>query len=174
MAAEWRAGFDADDVDAVKAARRIKAPLLAIVDGEDRRMPERVVRRVWGAHPGPKDIWIAPGVDHVGAVQLREHPERIDVHEQASRAPADGKTLYQHRERGTQQTGLRSFDDLPVLTSRAFLPGATASTRPLAAEHPQGRSVYSLVRCVHCHTPAATVLGNRCPSCRTTMQIWPR
>jgi pimeloyl-ACP methyl ester carboxylesterase len=66
-AAEWRAGFDADEVDAVAAARRIRAPLLAIVDGEDARMPEAVVRRVFEAHPGPRRLWIAPGAGHVGA-----------------------------------------------------------------------------------------------------------
>jgi pimeloyl-ACP methyl ester carboxylesterase len=70
--AEWRAGFDADEVDAVAAARALRAPLLAIVDGADPRMPEAVVRRVLDAHPGPKRLWVAPGADHVGAIL---HPE---------------------------------------------------------------------------------------------------
>jgi hypothetical protein len=38
------------------------------VDGDDERMPEAVVRRVYDAHPGPKRFWVAPGVPHVGAV----------------------------------------------------------------------------------------------------------
>jgi pimeloyl-ACP methyl ester carboxylesterase len=66
--AERIAGFDADDVDTVAAASRLKAPLLAIVDGEDRRMPESVVRRIVDAHPGSNRMWIAPGVGHVGAI----------------------------------------------------------------------------------------------------------
>jgi pimeloyl-ACP methyl ester carboxylesterase len=66
-AAEWRAGFDADEVDAVAAARQLQAPLLAIVDGGDPRMPEAVVRRVFEAHPGPRRMWVAPGAPHVGA-----------------------------------------------------------------------------------------------------------
>jgi pimeloyl-ACP methyl ester carboxylesterase len=70
--AEWRAGFDADEIDGVAAARAIKAPLFTIVDGADPRMPEPVVRRVLDAHPGPKQIWVVPGADHVGAVL---HPE---------------------------------------------------------------------------------------------------
>lgn len=66
-AAEWRAGFDADEVDAVAAARSLRAPLLAIVDGADPRMPEAVVRRVFEAHPGPKRLWVAPGAAHAAA-----------------------------------------------------------------------------------------------------------
>ena len=71
-AAEWRAGFDADEVDAVAAARRLRAPLLAIVDGADDRMPEAVVRRIFDAHSGPRRLWIAPGAGHVGA---SAHPD---------------------------------------------------------------------------------------------------
>jgi pimeloyl-ACP methyl ester carboxylesterase len=65
--AGWRAGFDPDDVDSVAAARRLRAPLLAIVDGADDRMPESVVRHILDAHPGPKRLWVAPGAGHVGA-----------------------------------------------------------------------------------------------------------
>jgi pimeloyl-ACP methyl ester carboxylesterase len=65
--AEWRAGFDADAIDCVVAARRIRAPLLAIVDGADPRMPEPVVRRIVDAHAGPHRLWVAPGAGHVQA-----------------------------------------------------------------------------------------------------------
>jgi alpha-beta hydrolase superfamily lysophospholipase len=70
--AEWRAGFRADEVDAVKASAAFRAPLLAIADGADERMPEAVVRRVAAAHPGPHEVWVAPGAGHVGAVL---HPD---------------------------------------------------------------------------------------------------
>jgi pimeloyl-ACP methyl ester carboxylesterase len=70
--AEWWGGFDADEVDAVAAARRVRAPLLAIADGVDDRMPETVVRRIYDAHPGPKELWVARGLPHVSA---RLHPE---------------------------------------------------------------------------------------------------
>jgi len=69
-AAEWRGGFDADSVDTVNAVRGARWPLLAIVDGLDPRMPEAVVRRIYDAHPGPKRLRVAPGVDHVGAIAL--------------------------------------------------------------------------------------------------------
>jgi hypothetical protein len=71
--AEWRAGFDADDVDLVAAASRTSAALLAIADGNDERMPEAVVRRVYDAHRGPKRFWLAPGAEHVGASALPEY-----------------------------------------------------------------------------------------------------
>lgn len=75
--AERWAGFDADEVDAVAAAGRIQAPLLAIADGDDARMPEAVVRRIYDSHPGPKRLWVAPGVDHVGAFQLPAYAQRV-------------------------------------------------------------------------------------------------
>jgi hypothetical protein len=39
-------------------------------------MPESVVRRIVDAHPGPKKLWVAEGVDHVGAIH---HPDWEDV-----------------------------------------------------------------------------------------------
>jgi uncharacterized protein len=77
LAAEWRGGFHATDIDAVRAAARIKAPLFAIVDGLDPRMPEPVVRRIYDAHPGPKRFWVAAGVDHVGAIGVRDYWPRV-------------------------------------------------------------------------------------------------
>ena len=71
--AEWRAGFDADEVDVPAAAARTRAALLAIADGADQRMPEAVVRRVYDAHPGPKRFWLAPGAEHVGASARPEY-----------------------------------------------------------------------------------------------------
>jgi pimeloyl-ACP methyl ester carboxylesterase len=70
--AERLVGFDAGEVDGLAAARAIRAPLLAIVDGDDPRMPEAVVRRIVDAHPGPKRLWVAAGASHVGALF---HPE---------------------------------------------------------------------------------------------------
>jgi len=75
--AEWRADFDADEVDTVAAAREMKAPLLLILDGEDPRMPEAVVRRVLDAHPGPKRFWVAEGAPHSGARNASGYWETI-------------------------------------------------------------------------------------------------
>ncbi len=70
--AERIGGFDADEIDTVAAATRIRAPLLAIVDGDDPRMPEAVVRRIVDAHSGLHRVWVASGVGHVGAIH---HPD---------------------------------------------------------------------------------------------------
>jgi pimeloyl-ACP methyl ester carboxylesterase len=75
--AEWRAGFDADEVDAVAAAARVTAPLLLIRDGRDERMPEEVVRRVYDAHPGPKALWVAPEAGHSGGSHARGYWETV-------------------------------------------------------------------------------------------------
>jgi pimeloyl-ACP methyl ester carboxylesterase len=75
--AEWRAGFDADDVDTVAAARQLTAPLLLIRDGEDLRMPEPVVRRVYDAHRGPKQLWVAEGAPHSGGSHARGYWETV-------------------------------------------------------------------------------------------------
>jgi uncharacterized protein len=75
--AGWRAGFDPADVDLVRAAARLRAPLLTIVDGDDPRMPEAVVRRVYDAHSGPKQIWVAPDVPHVGAILRPDYWQHV-------------------------------------------------------------------------------------------------
>jgi pimeloyl-ACP methyl ester carboxylesterase len=75
--AEWRAGFDADEVDAVDGARKMRAPLLLIVDGDDPRMPEAVVRRVFDAHPGPRRLWVAEGAPHSGGSLIPGYWETV-------------------------------------------------------------------------------------------------
>ena len=67
----------------------MRAPLLAIADGADPRMPESVVRRVYDAHPGPKQLWIAPGMPHVSARLLPGYwPRILDFIEHYGHAPA--------------------------------------------------------------------------------------
>jgi pimeloyl-ACP methyl ester carboxylesterase len=74
---EWRAGFRADDVDAVAASRALTGALLAIADGDDPRMPESVVRRVYDAHPGPKEFWLAGGAPHAGALLRADYWDHV-------------------------------------------------------------------------------------------------
>jgi len=76
-AAEWRAGFDADEIDSVAAARDLDAPLLLVADGADPRMPEDVIRRVYDAHGGPKRLWVAVNAPHVGAILLSDYWDQV-------------------------------------------------------------------------------------------------
>jgi uncharacterized protein len=76
--AEIAAHFDADRVDAVTAARDIHAPLLAIADGADVRMPEAVVRKIADAHPGPTRVWVVPGAGHLGAMADTDYGRQIE------------------------------------------------------------------------------------------------
>jgi alpha-beta hydrolase superfamily lysophospholipase len=88
--AEWRAGFDASEVSAVDAARRTRAKLLLILDENDARMPEPVVRRVFDAHPGPKRLWVAPGARHAGAPSASGYWETVLGFVEGALQPASG------------------------------------------------------------------------------------
>ena len=77
--AEISGGFDADAVDAVEAARHVRAPLMLLAGGADERMPEAVVRRIYDAHPGPKRLWVVPHAPHVGALLHPEYDRRLDA-----------------------------------------------------------------------------------------------
>lgn len=75
--AERWASMDADDADAVGAASRLEAPLFALVDGDDPRMPEAVVRRIVDAHSGPHELWVVPGAPHAGALLHPDYERRL-------------------------------------------------------------------------------------------------
>jgi pimeloyl-ACP methyl ester carboxylesterase len=77
--AEVWGGFDADRVDAIEAARQLHMPLMLLAGGADPRMPEAVVRRIYDAHPGPKEVWVVPGADHVGARLDADYDRRLDA-----------------------------------------------------------------------------------------------
>ncbi|MCU0242828.1 MAG: hypothetical protein MUF51_10445, partial [Vicinamibacteria bacterium] len=76
---EWWGGFDADEVNAVDAARRIRAPLFLMADGGDPRMPASVVRRIYDAHTGSKRFWGVPDAPHLGASLHAEFWPRIET-----------------------------------------------------------------------------------------------
>ena len=76
--AEWLGGLRRRRGGRGRRGARCRAPLLAIADGGDDRMPEAVVRRVFDAHPGPKALWVAPGAPHVGAVLHPDYWPTVD------------------------------------------------------------------------------------------------
>lgn len=61
---ESRAGFRVDDVDCLRAAEQIQAPMLLLAGEEDVRMPPAMVRSIYERAAGPKEFWIIPGEGH--------------------------------------------------------------------------------------------------------------
>ena len=61
---EQRARFRIDDVDCLRAAGEVRAPLLVLAAEKDTRMPIPVVRSVYDRAAGPKEFWVIPGEGH--------------------------------------------------------------------------------------------------------------
>lgn len=61
---ESRARFRVDDVDCLRAAEQIQAPMLLLAGEEDVRMPPATVRSIYERAAGPKEFWIIPGEGH--------------------------------------------------------------------------------------------------------------
>ena len=61
---EQRARFRIDDVDCLRAAGKIRAPLLVLAAEKDTRMTIPVVRSVYDQAAGPKEFWVIPGEGH--------------------------------------------------------------------------------------------------------------
>ena len=59
--------------DPVVLAPRLRQPLLAIVGGEDRRVPPQLSQEFYERWAGPKERWYEPAVAHVG--MFASHPE---------------------------------------------------------------------------------------------------
>jgi uncharacterized protein len=61
---EQRARFQVDEVDCLKAAEQIRAPVLVLAGEEDVRMPPEMVRTIYDRAAGQKEFWIIPGEGH--------------------------------------------------------------------------------------------------------------
>ena len=61
---EQRARFRIDDVNCLRAAREVRAPVLVLAAEKDTRMPIPVVRSVYDQAAGPKEFWVIPGEGH--------------------------------------------------------------------------------------------------------------
>jgi len=61
---EQRARFRIDDVNCLRAAGEIRAPVLVLAAEKDTRMPIPVVRSVYDRAAGPKEFWVIPGEGH--------------------------------------------------------------------------------------------------------------
>ena len=61
---ENRVRFRVDEVDCLRAAERIRAPMLVLAGEEDVRMPPAMVKTIYKRAAGPKEFWIIPGEGH--------------------------------------------------------------------------------------------------------------
>ena len=59
-----RGGSRVDEVDCLRAAEQIRAPVLVLAAEKDVRMPIPVVRSVYDRAAGPKEFWVIPGEGH--------------------------------------------------------------------------------------------------------------
>ena len=61
---ESRARFRVAEVDCLRAAEQIQAPMLLLAGEEDARMPPTMVRTIYDRAAGPKEFWVIPGEGH--------------------------------------------------------------------------------------------------------------
>jgi len=74
---ESRARFRIADVDCLRAAEQIQAPMLVLAGEEDVRMPPAMVRTIYERAAGPKEFWIIPGEGHENRGFGQEFREKI-------------------------------------------------------------------------------------------------
>ena len=74
---ESRARFRMADVDCLRAAGRIRAPMLFLAAENDTRMPISVVHSVYDRAAGPKEFWVIPGEGHENREFGKEFREKI-------------------------------------------------------------------------------------------------
>jgi len=74
---ESRARFRIADVDCLRAAHEIRAPMLVLAAEKDTRMPIPVVHSVYDQAAGPKEFWVIPGEGHENRGFGKEFREKI-------------------------------------------------------------------------------------------------
>ena len=76
---ESRVNFPMDQVDCLRAAGNIRAPMLVLAGELDERMPAAMVHSIYERAAGPKDFWIIPGEGHENRKFGREFREKIQA-----------------------------------------------------------------------------------------------
>jgi pimeloyl-ACP methyl ester carboxylesterase len=74
---ESRANFRMADVDSIRAAGKIRAPMLVLAGEKDERMEPAMVRTIYDAGGGPKEFWIIPGEGHENRTFQEKFCEKI-------------------------------------------------------------------------------------------------
>lgn len=68
----WRYGWDFDEASALHAVSRCQLPMLFIHGDADDFVPTYMVRQLYAAKPGRKELWIVPDAAH--AFSYRDRP----------------------------------------------------------------------------------------------------
>jgi pimeloyl-ACP methyl ester carboxylesterase len=76
---EERAHFRMDDVNSLRAAAKIHAPMLVLAGGKDERMEPAMVKTIYDAAAGPKEFWIIPEEGHENRKFGKEFREKIQA-----------------------------------------------------------------------------------------------
>lgn len=74
---ESRARFRIADVDCLRAAGEIHAPMLVLAAEKDTRMPIPVVHSVYDRAAGPKEFWVIPGEGHENRNFRQEFRDKV-------------------------------------------------------------------------------------------------
>lgn len=74
---ENRVRFRVDEVDCLRAAEQIRAPMLVLAGEEDARMPPEMVKTIYDRAAGKKEFWIIPGEGHENRNFGQEFREKI-------------------------------------------------------------------------------------------------
>ena len=74
---EGRLNFSLDEVDSLRAAAKIQAPMLVLAAEKDGRMDPAMVRTVYEAAGGPKEFWVIPGEGHENRTFQDSFQEKI-------------------------------------------------------------------------------------------------
>jgi len=74
---ESRANFRMADVDSIRAAGKIRAPMLVLAGERDERMEPAMVRTIYDAGGGPKEFWVIPGEGHENRTFQEKFCEKI-------------------------------------------------------------------------------------------------
>ena len=74
---ESRVRFRVDEVDCLRAAEQIQAPMLVLAGEEDVRMPPEMVKTIYDRAVGPKEFWVIPGEGHENRGFGQEFREKI-------------------------------------------------------------------------------------------------
>lgn len=76
---ERRVNFSMTEVDCLRAARHIRAPMLVLAGEKDVRMEPAMVKTIYDQAAGPKEFWIIPGEGHENRGFGREFRRKIQV-----------------------------------------------------------------------------------------------